>query len=61
MSDHHTHPPHAALREAHGHAQSAADLIHELLAGPEPADPLRLELAAGLLRKALSRMEPPKL
>lgn len=61
MSEHKKLPSHAHLHEAHKQVQSAAELIHELLHGPEPADPLRLELAAGLLKKALSRMEPPKL
>jgi len=39
---------------------SVADIIHELLAVPEPADPVRLELAAGLLKQALTHLEPPK-
>jgi len=55
------HPSHAHLRDAHEQVQSVAALIHELLAEPEPADPIRLELAAGLLKRALSRLEPPKL
>jgi hypothetical protein len=41
--------------------QSVADIIHELLAGPEPTDPVRLELAAGLLKQALTHLEAPKL
>ncbi len=61
MTQKHPHPSHAHLRDAHEHVQSVAALIHELLAEPEPADPIRLERAAGLLKQALTHLEPPKL
>ena len=61
MTHNRSHPSHAHLRDAHEQIQSVAAIIHELLAEPEPADPVRLDLATGLLKRALSRLEPPKL
>lgn len=52
---------HKFLNEVHEHAQSAAVIIHELLSGPGPVESVRLEIAAGYLRKALAHIEPPKL
>lgn len=53
-------PSHAQLRQAHEHLTTVAEAIHELLAGPEPADPVRLEAAEGLLRQALHHLESAK-
>jgi hypothetical protein len=61
MTQHPPRLPHAHLRDIHQQMQSVADIIHELLAVPEPADPVRRELAAGLLKQALTHLEPPKL
>ena len=61
MTQHPPGPSHAHLRDIHQQVQSVADIIHELLAVPEPTDPVRLELAAGLLKQALTHLEPPKL
>jgi hypothetical protein len=52
---------HDPLRVAHEHTQSAAEIIHELLAGPDEVDQVHLEAAIELLRKALVLMDPYKL
>lgn len=60
MTDKITGPSDAQLREAHEHIKTVAEAIHELLANPEPADTLRLEAAAGLLKQALAHLESVK-
>ena len=52
---------HDPLKVAHEHTHSAAQIIHELLAGPEEVDQVHLESAMELLRKALVLMDPYKL
>ena len=60
MTEHHK-PAHDPLKVAHEHTHSAAQITHELLAGPEEVDQVHLESAMGLLRKALVLMDPYKL
>ena len=56
---------HTELQNAHRHTQTAQEIIHELLDGPEQLDPARLSEAAKALRIALrlidSDMDPEKL
>ena len=51
---------HEHLKLAHKHTESAAEIIHGLLSGPDKLDQIHLEAAMVLLRKALMLMDGHK-
>ena len=51
-------PGHTFLREAHGHTETALEIIQELLSGPEEVDSDQLDAAAKALRLALIHIDP---
>ena len=46
------------LQDAHRHTQTAQEIIHELLDGPDQVDQTRLSEAAKALRIALRLIDP---
>ncbi len=51
-------PGHKFLHEAKQHTQTAQDIIHELLDGPDQVDQAKLAEAAKALRVALRLIDP---
>lgn len=51
-------PGHKYLHDARQHTQTAQEIIHELLDGPEQVDQARLSEAAKALRTALRLIDP---
>jgi hypothetical protein len=51
-------PGHTFFHEAHRHTQTAQEIIHELLDGPDQVDVARLDEAAKALRNALRLIDP---